>query len=77
MQYAIFELPADDADDFESTEYYAVPACTAWLQNISIKVSKINGKQATFAGACKWPSDESKLSDYLEKKKKPENTWII
>ncbi|XP_071635001.1 supervillin-like [Temnothorax longispinosus] len=68
-KYAVLELPADDADDFESIEYYAVPACTAWLENISIKMSKISGKQATFAGACKWPDDESKLSNYLEKKR--------
>jgi len=35
-----------------------------------VKVSKKDGKAVTFA-VCKWLLDKSKLSDYLEKKKKP------
>lgn len=74
LQYAVLELPVHD--QFESN-IYAVPACTAWLENIIIQISAKDDKQATFAAICKWPPDESKLSDYLEKKKKPTDTWIV
>ncbi|XP_070170894.1 uncharacterized protein [Polyergus mexicanus] len=69
--YAILELPI--YDEFESN-IYAVPVCTVWLKNI--KVCAKDGKQVAFAAICKWPPDESKLSDYLEKRKKPTDTWI-
>lgn len=55
---------------------YAVPACTIWLENIYIKTSTENDKAIRFASICKWPQDESKLSDYLERKKRPTDTWI-
>lgn len=51
-----------------------MPACIAWLKNI--KVCAKDGKQVGFAAICKWPPDESKLSDYLEKRKKPTDTWV-
>lgn len=73
MQYAVLELPIDN--ELESA-IYAVPACTAWLEDITIKVSTKEGKHVTFAALCKWPPDESKLSDYLEKKKKPTENWV-
>lgn len=70
MQYAVIELPKNE---FESV--YAVPTCTAWLKNI--KASSKDGKQVSFtADECKWPLDESKLSDYLQKKKKPTDAWV-
>lgn len=71
LQYAVLELPVHN--EVESN-VYAVPACTAWLKNI--KMHAKDGKQVTFATLCKWPPDESKLSDYLEKKKKPTDTWV-
>lgn len=73
LQYAVLELP--DVHGYKSTNY-AVPACTLWLENVSMKICTETGKESLFAAICKWPSDESKLSDYLEKKKKPTNTWI-
>ncbi|GAB1860769.1 DUF4806 domain-containing protein [Camponotus japonicus] len=72
--YAVLELPVHD--QFESN-IYAVPACTAWLENITVQINAKDDKQATFAAICKWPPDECKLSDYLEKKKKPTDTWIV
>lgn len=74
MQYAVLELPVHH--DFESTNY-AAPVCTVWLENINIKMCTKTSKEAIFAAICKWPPNESKLSEYLEKKKKPTNTWII
>jgi len=79
FQYAVLELPTHD--DFNSVVYYAVPACTAWLENITMKVSPKKDKRVkiarvTYAAICKWPPDETKLSDYLEKKKKPTDIWI-
>ncbi|XP_025162280.1 uncharacterized protein LOC112590339 isoform X3 [Harpegnathos saltator] len=71
--YAVFKLPIEN--ELEST-VYAMPACTAWLEDITIKVSAKDGKQVTFAALCKWPPDELKLSDYLEKRKKPTVNWI-
>jgi len=38
-------------------------------------VSRKDGKAVTFA-VCKWPLNESKLSDYLEKKKKLTADWV-
>jgi len=70
LQYAVLELPVS------KSTVYAVPACIKWLENIHIKICT-NGKKTRFAGICKWPPDESKLSDYLEKKKKPTDAWII
>ncbi|XP_071578668.1 uncharacterized protein [Temnothorax nylanderi] len=78
--YAVIELPSRDDDELKSTVNYAVPACTAWLQNITIKVAKDDKQgrvtRVTYAAICRWPLDESKLSDYLEKKKKPTDTWV-
>lgn len=68
MQYAVLESPTFD-EILESTDVYAVPTCTAWLENITTKHYAKDGKQITFAALCKWPSDETKLSDYLEKKR--------
>lgn len=74
MQYAVVELPTIRYDESESI--YAVPACTAWLDDITVTMRTKDNKQVIFAAVCKWLPDESKLSDYLEKKKKPTNTWI-
>lgn len=74
MQYAVLELSVHHGS--EST-IYAVPVCTIWLENIVTKICTKDGKEAMFATICKWPPDESKLSDYLEKKKKPTSNWII
>lgn len=55
LQYAVLELPIDN--EFEWT-VYAVPACTAWLENITVKVSAKDGKQIKFAALWKWPANE-------------------
>ncbi|XP_025158396.1 uncharacterized protein LOC112589428 [Harpegnathos saltator] len=70
--YAVLELPIEN--ELEST-VYVVPACT-WLEDITIKVSAKDGKQVTFAALCKWLPHELKLSDHLEKRKKPIVNWI-
>ncbi|KYN08252.1 hypothetical protein ALC62_00763, partial [Cyphomyrmex costatus] len=54
--YAVLELFTYDKFEYN---VYAVPACTAWLEDI--KVCEKNGKQVTFAAICKWPPNESKL----------------
>lgn len=74
MQYAVLELSVYHGS--EST-IYAVLVCTIWLENIVTKICTKDGKETMFAAICKWPPDESKLSDYLEKKKKPTSNWII
>lgn len=70
LQYATIELT-------HKGEPYASPAPSCWLCDVTLSDE---GGKLVKRGECFWPKDEGKLSDWVERRKKPDlksGQWVF